>query len=155
RFVLMVNRELARPDASRPDSRGRRTDASTAYAEAIRHEPHGRDELLVQQLLEHRRLIQRAVPTRLFAALAEGRLVSHCELYSAGGVGQVENVATLPAFRGRGLATALVECAVSESRAGGNELTFLVAGADDWPKLLYEKLGFEIVGRYARYLRRL
>jgi hypothetical protein len=44
---------------------------------------------------------------------------------------------------------------VAESHAAGNELTFLVADADDWPQRLYEKLGFETVGRYARFLRRL
>jgi hypothetical protein len=42
--------------------------------------------------------------------------------------------------------------AVAESRAAGNDLTFLVADADDWPQRLYERLGFETVGRYARFL---
>ena len=27
--------------------------------------------------------------------------------------------------------------------------------ADDWPRRLYEKLGFETTGRYARFLKRL
>jgi ribosomal protein S18 acetylase RimI-like enzyme len=155
RFVLMVNRRV--PDRL-PDAEVREVDEPTLrplWAEAIRSEPHGRDEVVVQQILEHRRLIQQAIPTRLFAALAEGRLVTHCELYSAAGVGQIENVVTLPKFRGRGLARAIVQCAVSESRAGGNELTFLVADADEWPYRLYEQLGFEIVGRYARYLKKL
>ena len=35
-----------------------------------------------------------------------------------------------------------------------NELTCLVADADDWPQRLYEKLGFEAVGRYARFFKR-
>jgi ribosomal protein S18 acetylase RimI-like enzyme len=155
RFVLMVNRRV--PDRAQA-AEIREVDERTLrplWAEAIRNEPHGRDEVVVRQILEHRRLIQQAIPTRLFAASAEGRLVTHCELYSADGVGQVENVVTLPKFRGRGLARAVVGRAVSESRAGGNDLTFLVANADDWPYRLYERLGFEIVGRYARYLKKL
>jgi ribosomal protein S18 acetylase RimI-like enzyme len=123
------------------------------WAEAIRAEPHGKDETLVQQILEHRREVSAALPTRLFAAEADGRLVAHTELYSYDGVGQVENVMTLEAYRGRGLARALVLHSVAESRAAGNDLTFLVADADDWPQRLYERLGFVTVGRYSRFLK--
>src|SRR2546430_2411847 len=123
--------------------------------EATGNEPHGKDERLVRQILEHRRRISEAIPTRLFAAEADGKLVAHTELYSENGVGQVENVVTLPDYRNRGLARALVLRAVAESHAIGNDLTFLVADADDWPRRLYEKLGFETTGRYARFLKRL
>jgi hypothetical protein len=36
--------------------------------------------------------------------------------------------------------------ALAASRAAGNELTFLLANRDDWPKELYRKLGFDEVG---------
>jgi ribosomal protein S18 acetylase RimI-like enzyme len=123
------------------------------WAEAIRTEPHGKDAALVQQILEHRHDVSAAIPTRLFAAEADDKLVAHAELYSEDGVGQVEDVATLPDYRGRGLARSLVLHAVAESHAAGNQLTFLVADADDWPLRLYERLGFETVGRYARFLK--
>jgi ribosomal protein S18 acetylase RimI-like enzyme len=152
-FVLMVQRrEPDRPsehevrEVTEPEVR-------PLWAEAIRHEPHGKDETLVQQILEHLRAMSEAMPTCLFAAEADGKLVAHTALYSGDGVGQVENVVTLPAYRGRGLARALVLHAVTESQAAGNDLTFLVADADDWPQQLYEKLGFETVGRYARFLK--
>jgi ribosomal protein S18 acetylase RimI-like enzyme len=122
------------------------------WAEVIRNEPHGKDERLVEQILEHRRDVAHAMPTGLFAAEADGKLVAHAELYSDRGVGQIENVVTLTPYRGRGLARALVLRAVAESRAAGNDLTFLVADADDWPQRLYERLGFETIGRYARFL---
>ena len=125
------------------------------WADAIRSEPHRKDEKLVRQILDHRRDVGEAIPTRLFAGEADGKLVAHTELYSEEGVGQVENVFTLPDYRGRGLARSLVLHAVAESHAADNELTFLVADADDWPQRLYEKLGFETVGRYARFLKRL
>ena len=153
RFVLMVQRRA--PD--RPAEHDvREVDEPTLrplWAEAIRTQPHGKDETLVEQIVEHRRDVGRAIPTRYFVAEIGGRLVAHAELYSEDGVGQVENVFTLPEYRGRGLARALVLRSVTESRAAGNDLTFLVADADDWPRRLYEKLGFETVGRYARFLR--
>src|SRR5437868_2227582 len=153
RFVLMVQRRG--PD--RPgDQDVREVDEPTLrplWAEAIRSEPHGRDEALVQQILEHRRDVGKAIPTRFFVGEADGRLVAHTELYCEDGIAQVENVLTLLDYRGRGLARSLVLHAVAESHAAGNELTFLVADADDWPRQFYEKLGFETVGRYARFLK--
>jgi ribosomal protein S18 acetylase RimI-like enzyme len=154
-FLLMVHRhEPDRPADAAVREVGEE-ELRPVWAEGIRSAPHGKDEKLVQQILEHRRVIAHAVPTRFFAAEADGRLAAHCELYSADDAGQVENVATLPQFRRRGLARALVLRAVQESKAAENELTFLVASADDWPHELYEKLGFETVGRYLRFLKKL
>jgi ribosomal protein S18 acetylase RimI-like enzyme len=153
RFVVMVQRR--EPD--RPaEHEVREVDEPTLrplWAEAIRSEPHGKDEALVQQILEHRRDVGQAIPTQLFAAEVDGKLVAHTELYSEDGVGQVENVYTLADYRGRGLARSLVLRGVAQSGAAGNDVTFLVADADDWPQRLYEKLGFETVGRYARFLK--
>jgi predicted GNAT family acetyltransferase len=152
RFVLMAFRGTR---ASTCDERVRAVDEPSIrplWREAIRSQPHGRDETLVEQILEHRRLAVEAVPTRLFAAEAGGKLVAHAELYSEDGIGQVENVVTLPAYRNRGLARSLVLHSVETSLADGNDLTFLVADADDWPQNLYERLGFRTIGRYARFL---
>jgi ribosomal protein S18 acetylase RimI-like enzyme len=154
RFVLMVQRGSPDKPAEHEVREVDEPILRPLWAEAIRNEPHGKDEALVQQILEHRRDVGEAVPTKLFAAEADGKLVAHAELYSEDGIGQVENVFTLPDYRGRGLARSLVLHAVARSHAAGNELTFLVADADDWPQRLYEKLGFETVGRYARFLKR-
>jgi N-acetylglutamate synthase-like GNAT family acetyltransferase len=153
RFVVMVQRHG--PDRP-PEHEVLEVDEPTLRplaAEAIRTHPHGKDETLVQEILEHIRALTEAMPTRLFAAEANGKLVAHTALYSENGVGQVENVLTLPDYRGRGLARSLVLRAVAESHAAGNDLTFLVTDAYDWPRRLYEKLGFETVGRYARFLK--
>jgi ribosomal protein S18 acetylase RimI-like enzyme len=154
RFVLMaLRREPDRP-ATVPVREVDEPTLRPLWAKATRRFPHGKNEEVVQQILEHRRLIAEAIPTRFFAVETDGKLVAHAELYSVGGVGQVENVVTLEEYRGRGFARALVLRGVQASRERGNDLTFLVADADDWPYRLYEKLGFEIVGRYARFLRR-
>lgn len=100
-----------------------------------------------------RAIVEEAVPTRYFAAFADGVPACSCALYSRGGVGQVEDVATLEEHRGRGLASAAVLAAVDASLAEGNTLTFLLADADDWPFRLYERLGFETAGRRWRFQR--
>jgi ribosomal protein S18 acetylase RimI-like enzyme len=153
RFVLMVQRREPDRPAEHKVSEVDEPTLRPLWAEAIRSEPHGQDETLVQQILEHRRDVGQAIPTRLFAAEIDGKLVAHTELYSKDGVGQVENVYTLADYRGRGLARSLVLHGVAESHTAGNDLTFLVADADDWPQRLYEKLGFETVGRYGRFLK--
>jgi ribosomal protein S18 acetylase RimI-like enzyme len=155
RFVVMAHRRDPDRAADRSVLEVEEPALRSLWAEGIRNEPHGKDERVVQQILAHHRSIRDVVPTRYFAARAGSRLVAHCELYSAGQTGQIENVVTLPRFRGRGLARALVLHALAESRAAGNDLTFLVADANDWPPKLYERLGFEIAGRYTRFLKRL
>src|SRR5947199_7948162 len=95
------------------------------WAEAIRSEPYRNDERLVEQILDHRRDVGKAIPTRLFAGEADGRPVAHTELYSEDGIGQVENVFTLPDYRGRGLARSLVLHALAASPDAGNGLAVL------------------------------
>jgi ribosomal protein S18 acetylase RimI-like enzyme len=124
-----------------------------AWAETIRLYPWGEDEEVVRQLVAARSVYAAANDVRRFAVLDDGAPVAWCELYAGEGIGQVEDVATLPAYRGRGYARAVVLHAVAESRAAGHDLTFLVADADDWPQQLYRKLGFEPAGARWRFLR--
>jgi predicted GNAT family acetyltransferase len=123
------------------------------WAEGIRSEPFGSEEEVVQQLLENKRVIMKAIETRFFAARVDGEIASYCDLYSDGRTGQIEAVMTLERYRNRGLARATVLRALAESRAAGNDLTFLMADRDDWPRKLYEKLGFDEVGRVYEFIR--
>ena len=77
---------------------------------------------------------------------ADGRPVSTGQLHSDVRVAEVDDVATLEPYRGRGYASAVVLRAVEEALAAGNELVFLVADDEDWPKQLYGRLGFEPIG---------
>jgi ribosomal protein S18 acetylase RimI-like enzyme len=151
RFVLMVRR--GQPD--RPGEAAVREVETEALREAwaLAGQSFGGSETLIRQMVEHHAGVGQALPTRHFAVEAEGRIASYCELYSSEGVGQVENVVTLPEYRRRGYARALVLHAADASAGEGNDVTFLVADADDWPYRLYEKLGFEIADRYARFLK--
>jgi ribosomal protein S18 acetylase RimI-like enzyme len=113
-----------------------------ARAAFLRSEPWGREEV-VREVLLRDRLLAKAAEDHGFAAFEEGRPVAFCRLLSDGEVGQVEDVATLPAHRGNGLARSVVCAAIEASRAAGHRLTFLTADADDWPQGLYRKLGFD------------
>jgi RimJ/RimL family protein N-acetyltransferase/ribosomal protein S18 acetylase RimI-like enzyme len=107
-------------------------------------EPWGDDE--ISSLLDDaKRLIMRAVPTRFFAAFADGEIAAYCEVRGDGAVAQIEDVNTLPRFRRRGLGRAVVQHAVDEARAA-SDIVYLEALAEDWPRQLYAKLGFDVVG---------
>ncbi len=153
RLVTMVHRHEPDRRSSEPVEE---VDAETfvpIVEEATRPEPHATSEEVVRQLAAHRRVTAEAFGARFFLARADGRPASRCELYVADGVAQIENVGTLEAFRGRGLARAVVLRALSEAKAAGCDLVFLQADDADWPKELYAKLGFEPAGRWSNFDR--
>ena len=108
-------------------------------------EPWGDDEI-ARQLNDAKRLIMRAVATRFFAALVDDRVAAYCEIRSDGRTAQIEDVEAVSAYRGRGLGRAIVQHALDEARRT-HDVVFLEALADDWPRRLYAKLGFDPVGR--------
>lgn len=62
-----------------------------------------------------------------------------------GGVGMVEDLFTLPRFRRRGVARALIHHAVADARARGAREVLIGADPTDTPKELYARLGFRPV----------
>jgi ribosomal protein S18 acetylase RimI-like enzyme len=102
-------------------------------------------EETVDQLLEMGRRTGEAGGDRWFVA-PPAEPAAACCLFSDGEIGQVEDVGTLVSARGRGLARAVIRAAIAASREAGHRHTFIVADADDWPRLFYEKLGFEACG---------
>lgn len=105
------------------------------------------------QLISRDDLIRATVTERCFAARADGRVVSRCQLFADEGVAQIENVATLASYRNRGLARAVVATAANAALDAGCELLFLTADAGDWPQQIYRGLGFEPVGLLHRFRR--
>lgn len=123
------------------------------WAEAMQRD-FGSDDDVIRQLSEHKQVLA-ADGARFFAAHFDGVLASYCDLYSDERTGQIEAVQTLERFRNKGLARAVVAGALAASEAEGHDLTFLLADQADWPKQLYEKLGFDVVGSvYEFTLRR-
>jgi GNAT superfamily N-acetyltransferase len=123
------------------------------WAEAMRTD-FGSDEDVIRQLSEHKQVLA-TDGARFFAARIDSVLASYCDVYSDGRIAQIEAVQTLERFRNKGLARAVVAGALAACEAEGHDLTFLLADQADWPKQLYEKLGFDVVGSvYEFTLRR-
>jgi ribosomal protein S18 acetylase RimI-like enzyme len=108
---------------------------------------------VVEQLLDGKLAIARAVQVRHLAVLVDGEVAGYADLYHDGHTAQIEDVATLPEHRGRGYASALVLRGLAEARRAGCDFAFLVADAEDWPQELYRRLGFEDLGRYVKFIR--
>lgn len=101
----------------------------------------------LHQLYEFGRRENRAFGDRNFAIRApDGSLAAITKLRQSDGVAQVEDVYAAPECRGRGYGRVLVGHAASVARAGDHRLRFIIADDNDWPKLLYGKVGFDPIG---------
>jgi GNAT superfamily N-acetyltransferase len=65
-----------------------------------------------------------------------------CAAHCPDGVGIIDDLFTLPAFRGRGIASGLIAHGVARLRAAGARNVFIGALARERAKRLYAKLGF-------------
>jgi ribosomal protein S18 acetylase RimI-like enzyme len=100
------------------------------------------------QLIECARREGRARRERCFGVRdGDGRLLAMAKLRSDGVTAQVEDVYTIPDARRRGFARTLVTHATTTAVEAGHELVFIVADDNNWPKLLYERIGFQPAGR--------
>jgi GNAT superfamily N-acetyltransferase len=144
-------------DPDRPAEPGRAAEPPEAVGAATlaafrREQPFGWQNEAIRQLAEMDARYTRSLRARSFVAPAD-RPASACRLYSRDGVAQVDEVGTLEAHRGRGLARATVLAACDAAAAGGHDLTFLLTDAADWPQRLYERLGFEEIGSVYEFLK--
>lgn len=129
----------AAPGAERVEPRAIRGARERALAD--------RDADLTRQVAEYTERLAAVNDGRIFAAFACGEVGSFCALFERDGVGEIDEVTTIGRFRKQGLGNAVVQAALRTSLTGGNDLTFLNADADDWPRQWYERLGFREVGR--------
>ena len=125
-------------------------DLRAARKRVLANEPWATPEVL-DQIFAAKALIGERVYTRFFAVELDGEVVSYSDLYLDGAEAQVEDVGTVAEHDRRGVALVPVLGAIAEAREGGAEFVFLVADADDWPKELYGKLGFDVVGHYTKF----
>lgn len=150
-LTAMRHAYLARrrpPDRTVDTTSVREVDEATlreARERAVRAELPDRGDDVVRQLVDLHDVVARATDMARLAVYAGSEIVAYCSLYSDGRVAQIEEVMTLPEHRGRGHGRALLTAAIRAASA--HSLVFLVADEDDWPLALYERLGFELVGR--------
>lgn len=101
-----------------------------------------------RSLLQRLYVIEIADPrVTAYMVRLDGHVVARCELFACDGLGRVEAVFTLRAYRGRGLASAVIRRAVADSIAEGNHLTYIQAEARSDAQRLYERLGFRTIAR--------
>jgi ribosomal protein S18 acetylase RimI-like enzyme len=147
RNLVMALRELRPPDRHHDVVEVERSSIKASEREFVRGEdPNGSKEAL-EQILAISALTEQAVNLRTFATMDEGSATSWCELYTDGRIADVESVSTLRAWRGQGLASAVVATAAGAALDAGHDLVFLVVNEDDGPVELYRRLGFEGIGR--------
>jgi ribosomal protein S18 acetylase RimI-like enzyme len=150
RHVVMAQRR--RPERTVETALVREVDEEMlrpARRRLLEGEPWAAPEV-VDQLFLGKELIAERVTMRCFAVVVDGEVASYTDLYLRDGAAQIEDVGTLPEHRGRGYASAVVVVAVQEARRAGADLVFLFAEADDWPKELYRRLGFDELGHYVK-----
>jgi ribosomal protein S18 acetylase RimI-like enzyme len=151
RHVVMV--QLRGPDREADLSLVREVtepELRKARKRVLANEPWATPEVL-DQIFAAKALIGERVRTRFFATEVDGEIVSYSDLYEDGSDAQVEDVGTLPERRNQGHATAVVLAAIAAARNDGAEFVCLVADAQDWPKELYGRLGFDEVGHYTKF----
>jgi GNAT superfamily N-acetyltransferase len=123
------------------------------------HEPRTREfqsdlgGIAAMQVVASMELTAENVITRAFYVEADGGPVAWCVLYEEDGIGQVEDVMTLTSHRRHGYARAAVEAATRASLASGNRMTFLIADDEDWPKEMYQRVGFQPIGLRFEFTR--
>ena len=105
------------------------------------------------QVLEHHLRLGHQLGERCFAAFDGDEVAAYAKLRHRDGVAQVEDVVVLAEHRGNGLGRLVTTAALTEGLRLEPELLFIVADDEDWPKQLYERLGFEPAGRTRMFHR--
>jgi hypothetical protein len=162
RVVYMVRAR----DADRPPRPGlaRRLDEPTAralHAEVTAEEVPADEGVqgpiaaaLVRQLVEGQAAVRAGTRSICFGAGEDGQLASICTLFIGDRIAMIEEVGTLTAQRERGLARAVVGAAIDAAFEAGAEEIAVPADADDWPQVLYAKLGFDPLGTQVSFALR-
>ena len=91
-------------------------------------------------------------PDRKWLAYVDGAARGMASVWEVDGMGQVEDVFVEPAYRHRGIATALIHHCVAECRARGAGAVVIVADAADTPQTMYAAMGFRPVASKRRYV---
>lgn len=83
-------------------------------------------------------------PCTLYLASIDGEECAYgMAVRCPNGLGMVEDLYTLPAYRGRGIASGVIRHCVDVLRKDGHQTVFLGAHVTERPKHLYHKLGFK------------
>jgi ribosomal protein S18 acetylase RimI-like enzyme len=161
--VLMVyegERPLGEARASSNEPSGIRVDEieqpDGSFWEHYRSVPNEYGEVLADDVLDQMlaRVQEILGPAeRFFVGSVDGAIAGIVSVLNLEGVACIDNVVTLSAFRGRGVATATVTRAVSASVRAGAKAVFLLAEEKSAAQRLYHRLGFRVRRRCYSFTR--
>ncbi len=124
------------------------------WREHVRQQKRKVKDEIAQQMLKVKRLKQ--PPVQYFMACVKDKPVAYFNSWAGiDGVGQVEDLFTLPKFRKRGIARALIHHCVADARAKGAGPVIIAADPNDTPKQIYAAMGFRPVAVLSHYTRHL
>jgi GNAT superfamily N-acetyltransferase len=107
------------------------------------------DDSLPARLIAGMDALRAGTRSRCFIAGDDGEPSAACTLFlerERGGIAMLDNVGTVTANRRRGFGRAVVQAAIDAAGASGCSPILIAADADDWPRELYARLGFEALG---------
>ena len=110
---------------------------------------HGHPAEIEREWYEVMAAIGLGGPLRHYVARVGGEPVASASVLLAEGVAGLYSVATPPAWRGRGLGTAITRYALADARDAGYDTATL--GAEPVAVNLYRRLGFRAIGEMRVY----
>jgi GNAT superfamily N-acetyltransferase len=127
------------------------TTADLAWTLGDRHDETYR-QFLYRRAAWHRNLVNRGI-ARFFGAFDGPALVASLGIVRVVDVGRYQDVQTLPAYRRRGLARALLATAAHAARADGAERVVIVSEPESAAARLYARAGFRTIEHQASACR--
>jgi GNAT superfamily N-acetyltransferase len=106
----------------------------------------GAPDETVAQLVDRRSELDRAGEAVTFVVRAGGSPVACLDVTVRDGIAELDGLATLQPYRGRGYGQALMARGVAYAADAGCELVVLTALVEDWPREWYARLGFTTLG---------
>ncbi len=99
---------------------------------------------------------RKAPALQYFLAYVDGKAAAFFSSWpGVNGIGQVEDLFTVPEFRHRGLATSLMHRCVRDCRDRGARYVAIACDPADTPKQMYRAIGFVPIALAGHYLKRL
>lgn len=87
-----------------------------------------------------------------YVAVSEGKVTGYCGLYLAADQGEITNVASAPGYRRQSIAQKLLHTVMTKAHQQGAQRIFLEVRSQNDPAVsLYQKTGFQTVGRRKNY----
>jgi len=151
RNVVMAHRGERPPEPRHP---ARAVEPEAIHDARVRDSARELDRTAAEQVIGALELIAHVMESSCaFAVFVDGEAVSWCALYEEGGIAEIDTVATAMEHRRRGYGRSVVEAATRAAIDSGNQLVFLIADDEDWPKDLYAKIGYEPIGLRYEFTR--